>query len=121
PIPRELFNSARALLVDQSVLLQNLAAETTPSQWLPCASSDRNCAAVRAAAHHAIRVNLVVVAPHQQPGFFSVPPGWVLSASSQRELDKELALDADNACNRGKVYCAQGTEGFSYLLRLIQG
>jgi len=121
PIPRELFNSARALLVNQSVLLQNVAAETTPYQWLPCLPADTNCGAVRAAATHAIPDNIVVVAPQQQPGFFAVPLGWVLSPSSESELNSELALDARTPCNTGAVYCAQGTEGFNYLLGRIQG
>ncbi len=120
PLPRQFLNSPKAQFASQAVLMQQLAARITSSQWLPCPPRDSNCAAARQAAERAVPVNLVIVAPQQQPGLFSVPLGWVLSQASQADLNTAIAQDATHPCGtQGSVYCPAGTAGLQYLLRLI--
>ncbi len=119
-IPLHAGSSAEAQVTGRDVLLQQVAAQISPSRWLPCAASDSQCLSAVAAAGTVVRSGIVVVAPRQEPGDFAVPLGWVLSQASQQNLTSNLSADAARPCGADGIYCSPGTQDLRYLLALTR-
>ena len=121
-IPLTAGGAASGQLSSQTVLLQELAADISPSQWLPCAAGDSRCQDAARAATALVGSGVIVVAPRQQAGAFAVPLGWVLSLASQQSLTADLAAEADDPCNAAgsAIYCVPGTGDLHDLLTLTR-
>ncbi len=119
-IPLHAGSSADAQVSGRDVLLQQVAAQISPSRWLPCTASDSRCLSAAAAAGTVVSSGIVVVAPRQEPGDFAVPLGWVLSQASEQNLTSNLSADAAHPCGADGIYCSPGTQDLQYLLALTR-
>ena len=114
-------SGAKGKLVTPGALLQQLAGETSDSEWLSCAPGDDRCTNDSRAAAAIVSKQLVAVVPQTQPRV-SAPLGWILSKASRDALNAALQHDATSACEpstTAQAYCPAGVGGLRYLLRLI--